>query len=354
MPLRHSRGGRPVYNTKLHIVRAGGSRPDCPDPLLMPRADSLYVRLPNWVGDACMCLPALDLLRREGYPLVLCGRSWARDLFSGQTAGDAFVALGRSFGENRRTLRQSLAGCGPVRGLVFPNSLSSAALFRLAGIRSAGYRGDGRSLLLGWALPKPRGLHEVEVFYRLAHDTLRRWRPGTGDLPPTPGPRLALPLTATHHEAAARALAQAGITGRFIVLAPIAAGLHHGQPKAWPGFGDLAQALGQRGHTCVICPPAHEAEASRAAVPSATVLPPLPLGAFAALTARAAAVVCNDSGTSHVAAAAGARQITLFGVTRRERTGPWSPDAVCLGAEGQWPALSDVLAAVEQLAGAAT
>lgn len=64
--------------------------------------------------------------------------------------------------------------------------------------------------------------------------------------------------------------------------------------------------------------------------------------------------MCNDSGTSHVAAAAGARQITLFGVTRRERTGPWSPDAVCLGAEGQWPALSDVLAAVEQLAGAAT
>ncbi|OVZ56384.1 hypothetical protein CDO44_20980 [Pigmentiphaga sp. NML080357] len=316
----------------------------------MPRADSIYVRLPNWVGDACMCLPALELLRREGHPLVLCGRAWAQDLFSGLTGHDGFIALGRSFGEIRQTLRRSLAGHGSVRGLIFPNSLSSAALFRLAGIRSAGYRGDGRSLLLSWALPKPHGLHEVEVFYRLAYETLRRWHPGPASRPPEPGKRLALPLTAAHHEHATQTLAQAGITGPFVLLAPIAAGLHHGRPKAWPGFGALAEALGQRGWTCAICPPPHEVAVSRAAVPSATVLPPLSLGAFAALTTHAAAVVCNDSGTSHVAAAAGARQVTLFGVTRRERTGPWSPDAVCLGAEGQWPAVPEVVAAVERLA----
>ncbi|WP_262357148.1 glycosyltransferase family 9 protein, partial [Bordetella pertussis] len=43
------------------------------------------------------------------------------------------------------------------------------------------------------------------------------------------------------------------------------------------------------------------AEARRNA-PSATLLPPLGLGAFAALAQRAALVVCNDSGVSHVAA----------------------------------------------------
>lgn len=78
------------------------------------------------------------------------------------------------------------------------------------------------------------------------------------------------------------------------------------------------------------------------------MLPPLPLGAFAALTARAALVICNDSGVSHVAAAAGARELTLFGVTRPGRTGPWSPRAVCVGSETAWPS-SEV---VEQRANA--
>ncbi|VCU71166.1 ADP-heptose--LPS heptosyltransferase 2 [Pigmentiphaga humi] len=313
----------------------------------MSSADPVYVRLPNWVGDACMCLPALRLLQRAGCRLALCGRPWARDLLAG-LAPAGFVELGRSFGENRQALRQAAAGQRNVRGLVFTNSLSSAALFRLAGIAAAGYRGDGRSLLLRWALPKPREVHEVEVFYRLAHATLLRWQPER-EFPPVPEARLALPLTPAHHAAAAQVLAQAGMNSPFVLLAPIATGLHHGKSKAWPLFGELARTLAEQGVACVACPPPHEIAETRDAVPAATLLPPLGLGAFAALTTRAGAVVCNDSGTSHVAAAAGARQVTLFGVTRRERTGPWSPDAVCLGAEGQWPALPEVLGAVQRL-----
>ena len=76
--------------------------------------------------------------------------------------------------------------------------------------------------------------------------------------------------------------------------------------------------------------------------PDRPVLPPLSLGAFAALTARSALVICNDSGVSHVAAAASARQLTLFGVTRPGRTGPWSPRAVCVGAEDAWPPEDEV------------
>ncbi|MDX3904353.1 MAG: glycosyltransferase family 9 protein [Pigmentiphaga sp.] len=306
----------------------------------MPDTAPLYVRLPNWVGDACMCLPALHLLREAGSRLFLCGRPWARDLFAGFAAA-GFVPLGSSFTENLRALRLA-DGVRGALGVVFPNSLSSAALFRLAGIRTAGYRGDGRSLLLDWPITKPDGLHEVEVFYRLARAALARWQPDR----PNPGAaprRLDLPLTEAHRRAADEALEQAGVQGPFVLLAPIATGLHHGRPKAWPHFGGLAQALQARGWTCVVCPPPHERQQTQEAVPTATVLPSLELGAFAALTQRAALVVCNDSGTSHVAAAAGARQITLFGVTRRERTGPWSPDAICLGSDGRWPALGEVV-----------
>ncbi|HLR78764.1 MAG TPA: glycosyltransferase family 9 protein, partial [Burkholderiaceae bacterium] len=65
--------------------------------------------------------------------------------------------------------------------------------------------------------------------------------------------------------------------------------------------------------------------------------PPVGLGAFATLTRHASLVICNDSGVSHIAAAAGARQLTLFGVTEQERTGPWSSSATCLGSASAWP-----------------
>ena len=91
-----------------------------------------------------------------------------------------------------------------------------------------------------------------------------------------------------------------------------------------------------------MCPPPAETDEARRNAPTAQLLPPLSLGAFAALTARSALVICNDSGVSHVAAAASARQLTLFGVTRPGRTGPWSPRAVCVGAEDAWPPEDEV------------
>ena len=72
----------------------------------------------------------------------------------------------------------------------------------------------------------------------------------------------------------------------------------------------------------------------RTALPEATLLRPVPLGVYAALAQRAAVVIANDSGSSHVAAAVGARQVTIFGVTDRQRTGPWSKRAICVGDNG--------------------
>lgn len=302
--------------------------------------DYLYLRLPNWVGDACMCLPAIKRLQAAGLPLVLCGQPWAEDLFAG-LAPAGFVPVGKGWRADRAAIRSRYPAGRGARGVVFTNSLSSAAALRLAGIRTAGYRGDGRSLLLTWPFNKREGRHEVEIFHDLARLALWRWNVA-GSVPEEPDATLGLPLTEGHGAAADAALAAAGISGPFVLLSPTATGLHHGKAKAWPEFAALAASLQREGWTCVTCPPAHEVEQARAAVPTATILPSLPLGAFASLTAKAALVVCNDSGTSHVAAAAGARQITLFGVTRRERTGPWSKKAVCLGSDTAWPTLDEV------------
>ncbi|WP_313625547.1 glycosyltransferase family 9 protein [Achromobacter sp.] len=305
----------------------------------------LYVRLPNWVGDVCMSLPSLRALHASGLPLVICARPWARDLLDGVDKQD-FIPMRGKVGPDRAAVSAHRRGLGVqgrrARGLLLPDSLSSALVFRLAGLPSAGYRDDGRSFLLRWPYAKPtQPLHAVEAWHHLTREALTRWGLPSG--PAKPGPTLDLPLTAAHENAAGQALEQAGLHGRpFVLIAPTATGLHKGKIKVWPGFDTLTRALQARGHTVVMCPPPAETDEARRNAPTAQLLPPLSLGAFAALTARAALVICNDSGVSHVAAAASARQLTLFGVTRPERTGPWSPRATCVGSEQAWPSQEEV------------
>ncbi len=317
----------------------------------------LCVRLPNWVGDACMTLPALELLRAAGLRYVLVGKPWARDLLAGLDPVD-FVALTGSLRDDRRQLRQHLrqlakrspiAPPGPWRGLSFPDSFSSALLLRMAGVKAAGYRDDGRSLLLRWPISKPRHeCHVVESYFHLARTALGRWG---HDVDPhaTPAPALRLPLLPAHEQAAHSARQQAGLAENgFVLISPTATGLHHGRIKTWSHYGALTTRLQAEGWPVVMCPPPQEVDDAKAAAPDAQLLPALPLGAYAALARQSALVICNDSGSSHVAAAAGASLLTLFGVTRPARTRPWSPAAICLGDDGHWPALDTVLATALQ------
>lgn len=310
----------------------------------------LLVRLPNWVGDVCMSLPSLARLLETGLPVHVCARPWARGLLAGLPLA-GFIPMTGRLGDDRRGVREHFSGQGvrttEVAGLLLPDSLSSAAVFRLAGIRSAGYRDDGRSLLLRWPQAKSRErLHAVESWYRLTRLALQAWQLPAGPAQPKPG--LTLPLTPQHQEEAHAALAAAGLHGKdFVLIAPTATGLHRGRVKVWPGFAQLTQDLQAAGRTVLMCPPPAELEEARRNAPTAQVLPPLSLGAFAALTQAASLVVCNDSGVSHVASATGARQVTLFGVTDPARTGPWSQTAICLGADNAWPSAESVLDRVQ-------
>jgi len=302
-----------------------------------------------------MSLPSLALVRATGVPIVVCARAWAQDLLAGVPT-DGFLPMSGRLRHDRAVVRADLmarlsAGRRrhAARGLLLPDSLSSAAIFALAGLKSAGYRDDGRSLLLSWPLRKPAAaLHAVQSWYDLTRLALLAW--GLPAQPEAPGPTLNLPTT---DAACARAQATCAtyglIPGDFILVAPTATGLHHGKIKVWPGFDTYVRALQAQGHTVVMCPPPAEIDEAGRNAPTARLLAPLPLGAFAALTRMARLVVCNDSGVSHIAAAAGARQLTLFGVTRQTRTGPWSPTATCLGSENQWPSLDEVLVITQKL-----
>src|SRR5699024_4463756 len=234
--------------------------------------------------------------------------------------------------------------------LLLPDSLSSAVIFKLAGIPSAGHKDDGRQLLLRWPLNKARSpLHAVEAWYRLTILSMQAWglsSPAESS-PPT---ALTLRLNSSHYDAAQQLITQQALPmSNTILIAPTAVGRHHGKNKVWEGFETLTKALQAQGFTVVMCPPPAEREQALANAPSAVCLPSLSLGGFAALAKSCRLVVCNDSGVSHIAAAVGANQLTLFGVTNRTRTGPWSAHAQCLGSEAGWPTVEEVLATIQML-----
>lgn len=304
----------------------------------------IYVRLPNWLGDACMSLPSLKALIDSGVPTVVCARPWAKELMSGLNIA-GFIPLSGKWWADSRLVRQHRRAHAYRRavGVLLPDSLSSALCFRLANVPSVGYKDDGRTILLRWPLHKPtQPLHAVQSWYNIVQNALKIWGLSSQD---SPAPsNLGLKLSPEQQKQGDQAIEQAGLqAGGYILIAPTAIGLHKGRVKVWPHFEDLSAALQAQGLTVCMCPPPAEREAALLNAPSARCLPPLSLGAFARLCQQAAWVICNDSGVSHVAAAIGAQQITLCGVTRPEDTGPWSEHAICLGNDQQWPTLEHVL-----------
>lgn len=300
---------------------------------------TVLCRLPNHVGDCCMCLPALRLLEASGFTPALVGKRWAEDLMSGM--GWRFDPIEGHVSEDLSRIRYVAQNAKAERGLLFPNSFGSALLFKLGRLKVTGLKTDMRSLLLDTSIAEPGTMHEVERFFYVAHEAIKSWggKPAFDKVPE----RLSLILLKRHEAAAKNLIEQYRIPEKFALLAPIARGKHHGKVKHWEHFNDLVAPLRERGIEPIVFPSVREEELARAACPDATILPPTTLGNFAAVAKRAQVVVANDSGVSHIAAAVGAKQITLVGVTDTKRTGPWNPDAVILGENGRWPDVSEVL-----------
>jgi len=301
----------------------------------------LFVRLPNHLGDACMSVPALDLLAANGFVLTLVGRPWASDLFAPypwRTLTHAGDLLARA-----RALRIAVAAAGPAaKALLLTNSFSSALDFVLARRPAAGYATDTRRWLLRSAFEIPlawaRGMHMVEYYFTLAADLI-------GTSAPVP-PQLDLKVHSESRVRARALLDAAGVGAAYVVLCPVAVGLHRGRIKAWDGFGRLCEELRAQGHSVVACPAPGERAAVAEVLSGAAILPSTDVGTFAALLAASQLVIANDSGPGHVAAAVGARLVSVFGVTEPTRTRPWGPAVTLVGSERGWPRYEEVAAAV--------
>ena len=318
----------------------------------MKKISRIFIRLPNWIGDVCMSLSSLNAVITTGAKVVICAKPWAEGLLAGYLTKPEveFLAISGKWRDDAHTIRKYRHD-HPVPhkevGLLLPDSLTSALCFKLASLASAGYKDDGRSLLLRWPLNKPKPKpHAVESWYYLTRTALSHW--GFSCLA-EPKNTVLLPFTPQQLAEKEVYLSQHDLkAGEFILIAPTAVGLHKGKNKIWQGYEQLTRTLQDQGREVIMCPPPNEVNQAKTNAPSARLLPALSLGAFAALLKESALVICNDSGVSHLSAAANARQITLIGVTDVKNTGPWSPNALILGKNGRWPDHDEVLTAVQQ------
>ncbi len=311
---------------------------------LMKNISRIYLRLPNWIGDVCMSLPSLYATLNTGCEVIICAKPWAESLLKG-IVGTQFLSLSGQWNKDREIIKahkKNNPANGKSVGLLLPDSLTSALTFRLAGLPSAGYKDDGRSLLLKWPFDKPsKNLHAVESWYHLTHCALQKWHLNSA---PTPEKTLILPLDRKDTQKAEILLKEHRLKAKtFILIAPTATGKHKGKDKVWPQFAEYTRHMREQGYTVVMCPPPNEREAAFRNAPDALCLPAVGLGVFVALIGKAALVVCNDSGVSHLASLTRTPQITLIGVTDPKRTGPWSTTAHICGSMGHWPELDAVI-----------
>lgn len=274
---------------------------------------------PNWVGDNVMAIPVLDALSATGRSLTILAKPHLEPLLRAIAAVDRVVVRSQSDRETIHTIKELEF----EEAVILPNSFRSAWLAFRAGIPVRwGYRGDLRGFLLEPALKHPEGLRHQLTDYDSLLERL-------GAAIPAKLPRLNLDVALL--DFGRNALREAGIRcegdTRTVGVFP---GAEFGPSKRWPSiyFAELLRELSEhpRLQTVLIAGPGEEALAAEiergSSVASPVIGPELDLAELAAVLAQLDALVTNDSGPMHIAAATGTACVALFGPTNPSRTAP--------------------------------
>ena len=271
---------------------------------------------PQWIGDAVMTEPLLRRLHARGERLTVGALPWVAPVYRAMPQVAEVIEFPFQHGGLQFKARRSIARQVEGRfdtAYVLPNSLKSALLPFLASIpKRVGYLGEARVGLLTHRLKNPKNKPPMVAFYSALS--------GDRDALELDRPRLRIEPAQVDAVLARLGLEQ----GAYIVFAP---GAEFGPAKRWPAphFSELARLLDR---PVALLGSAKEAPLCESIVASAPAGRCLNLAgktslaeAFA-LIASAGAVVSNDSGLMHVAAAFGVPQVALFGSSSPLHTPP--------------------------------
>jgi heptosyltransferase-2 len=272
---------------------------------------------PNWIGDALMAQPLLARLRAR-HPaarIEVLAPPWVAPVARRMAEVDEVLEADLRHGElqlgDRWRLGRRLKERGYAEAYVLPNTMKSALAPSFARIPlRVGYLGESRVGLLNRIHKAKAAREPIALHYaRLAED------PGAEPVLPLPSPVLSV-----DREKARATAARFGIAGPYTALCP---GAEFGPAKRWPYFRELASRLAS---PVVVLGSAGELAENRD-LQGTNLIGKTTLDEAIELIAGAAAVVTNDSGLMHVAAATGTPQVALFGSSSPEHTPPLSPRA---------------------------
>ena len=264
-----------------------------------------------------MALPAIRDLRSHfsDARLAVAARPSVAKLFSAVAGIDQVVVL---------TARDALPPLDAEVGILLPNSFRSAWLLKRAGVKERwGYRSDFRGPLLTKAIRKPSGKVHFGEYYQ---NLVRQLGVETGPLTP----RLSAPRAKVD---AARALLQDRGWTSGQTLVAMAPGAAFGHAKRWlpARFAALATALhDEMGARCVVLGRDEDRDASQqmeAALSGASpglidLVGRTDLLMLMGVLSHCRALVANDSGTLHLAAALGIPVTGIYGPTDERYSRP--------------------------------
>jgi heptosyltransferase-2 len=303
---------------------------------------NLMVRVPNWLGDAVMALPALGELRRifSNSHITFVARRAVAELFEGEGLADEVIAISDGRGAVTKTRRfvdeaRRLRCARFDLAVLFTNSFASALLARAGGAQQiVGYATDGR----GWLLTEKltfeedyKQRHQVRYYLNIAAQVEQRYR---GECRVDLDAQPTLRVTESARQRARQMLATLGVdtSKRLVALNP---GATNSRAKRWlpERFAAAADQLSVRdGFAAFIVGTAGDRDAALAVaghmrVNVADLTGRTTLAELKAVLDCAELVISNDTGAAHVAAALGVPTVTVFGPTEDFATRPLAPRA---------------------------
>jgi len=323
---------------------------------------------PSWVGDMMMSQSLYRTLKAR-FPqasIDVMAPAWCRPLLSRMPEVNEAIPMPLGHGAleigARRALGHSLREKRYDRSYVLPNSFKSALVPFFASVpHRTGWRGEMRYGLLNdiRTLDKPAWPLMVERYVALAYD--KGTMASAKDLPQ---PLLWPQLQVNEGEKAQTCATFSLSTERPLI--GFCPGAEFGPAKRWPHYhyGELAKQLIDQGFQLVLFGSAKDHEAGNQILASLSVeqqawcrnlAGETQLEQAVILLAACKAVVSNDSGLMHVAAALGRPLVALYGPSSPDFTPPLSHKARVIrlisgyhkvrkgdGAEGYHQSLIDI------------
>ena len=300
----------------------------------------ILIIAPNWIGDAVMTQPLLAALKSQ-YPastIDVLASTWVAPIYRACSEVNHVIEANFQHKQLQWGLRKQLANDLRSRGyqacFILPNSLKSALIPWMANIPfRIGYRGELRFGLINIALNNPSKINRppmVEHYLALS----QLLSDGEPLVVNTLTPKLNVSSSAK--QSIDKKLSDANIDSKSVFI--FCPGAEYGPTKRWPAshFAELANHLAQQLPNANIIllgsKSDHElAEAilqqSQDSVKIHNWCGNTSLDEAIALIGVAKAVVSNDSGLMHIAAALKTPQIAIFGSSDPAHTPPLSENA---------------------------